>query len=133
MPADVLRYEEVEELHAPEMYERKFRLFREAWERRLPEFPCPLKFQNGKLYLRSSQSEEAWIEDEKHWVEPRWIWREIEAEASSPQDVPWPPEPPGIRAVMFVQDEDGNHRTKALNTAEHKCDSRTRKRLGQKK
>ena len=79
VPGDVLRHEEVMALYPPEVYERYFGSFREAWARRLPQFPCPLKFENGELYLRTTENngKEIWVEDELKLIDPYRIWWKI--------------------------------------------------------
>jgi len=116
VPGDILRYEDVEEFHAAESYEQLLQVMREAWERRLPELPFPFKVEDGRFYKQSSDGKGRifWIEEEDR--QPGAIWMQIEAEAFGPSDGPRQPNSPVIQAVVFVESEDGKHRTKPLRT-----------------
>ena len=107
VPGDVLRYEEIDAL-LPAVYGELNRVFREAWRRRLPQYPCPLRYEDGKLYRRSVESKrEVWTEDRND--QPREAWASIEAEAleiKGPR--PLATSPPTIRTVVFVLSEEGH-------------------------
>ena len=80
---DVLRYEHVAAMYDPRLIEAKCQIFTDAWERRLPDWPCPQKFDSGCLFVRTlnrvageARDEETWVQDEA--VQPKAIWREFE-------------------------------------------------------
>jgi hypothetical protein len=78
---DILRYEQVARINDSRLIETHCYVFTEAWNRQLPELPCPKKFEGGRLFIRSvrrvqSQQEEAWVDNID--VQPKAIWREFE-------------------------------------------------------
>jgi hypothetical protein len=49
---DMLRFEQVAQMHSSQNYSREFRRIIEAWQRRLPQLTCPLRFEDGRLFRR---------------------------------------------------------------------------------
>jgi hypothetical protein len=111
---DILRYEEVERANSPELYESVVKDFEKAWKRRLPDLRFPFRCEDGKLYrrCRGHGVTATWEEDQE--IQARWRWYGIEAEAVGMWSVPRPPDPPGVRAVVFIESPDLKHRTKPL-------------------
>lgn len=107
---DTLRYEEVAESLRNEEF-REVEEFEHAWARRLPNLPCPLKFENGRLYCRSASSKPIGAWAENHLGDPRCSWSSIEREISgipTTWDTEFNPDwRPAISAVTFVKGEDG--------------------------
>jgi hypothetical protein len=127
VPGDVLRYEDVARLFAPERLAQVLWTMQAAWKRRLPEFPFPFRVDGRTFYKRTSDGKGkiTWVEDE------RWnlyhIWGGVEANAlSRPQFDP--PKPPTIWSVVFVESKDGKYRTKPVGKrkAEGRQDRRRR-------
>ncbi len=111
---DVLRYGEVEGALPAKRYKLLFEAYEKAWKRRLPDLTLPFKFEDGKLFkrVREDGGTITWEEDAD--IQPRQKWYYIEAEALGTWSAPKPPDPPSIRAVMFVESPDMKHRTKPL-------------------
>ena len=115
---DLLRWEHVRVMRGPEINGEEFRAQIEAWHRQLPHLPCPLKFEDYRLFKRQRNGD--WVEDiEVTWTEH---WRRVECEAlktsggrdegigADPCSVPDPfpiERVPDIRAVMFLGLVDG--------------------------
>jgi hypothetical protein len=53
---DILRYSDVAFAHSQELNEITFGLQIEAWKRQLPHLPCPLRFEDGRLFQRRRAS-----------------------------------------------------------------------------
>ena len=117
-PGDVLRYEQIAEIYCGEGFKQKIERFEQAWARRLTNLPCPLKFENGRLYCRSADSKPkgAWVENDIG--DPRFWWSDIEAAAlGNPgrERTEFAPDwRPAISAVVFVESEDGKRRAEPL-------------------
>ena len=116
-PGDLLRYEEVVQSLCEEN-SKVIPALERAWARRLPSLPCPLKFENGRVYYRSvkSQPQGAWVEN--HVGDPRFWWSSIEDEAlgkTSSGGTEFAPDwQPAIAAVVFVEFEEGVRRVEPL-------------------
>ncbi len=54
VPGDILRYEDVARLFAPERLAQVLRTMQEAWERRLTEFPFPFRVDGRTFYNRTT-------------------------------------------------------------------------------
>jgi len=76
-PGDILTYEDVARVHSAENYSRELGRVIEAWQRRLPDLTCPLKFEEGKLFqrLRPYRRDElpTWEEDIRIQPQERWL------------------------------------------------------------
>jgi len=68
-PGDILRYEHVALINHPKLLEARCRLFTEAWQRQLPNLPCPKKFEDGHLLIRSVGRIPGENRDEVQWIE----------------------------------------------------------------
>ncbi len=85
---------------------------RAAWARRLPQFPCPVRFEQGRIQLRSGESKRG----QEIWEKNRFpstateIWPLIEAEALS-KDATQAGNRMGMSAIVFRVDEAGNYCT----------------------
>jgi hypothetical protein len=79
---DLLRWEHVRVINGPEFNLDKYQAQIEAWNRQLPHLPCPLKFENDRLFKRLRTGE--WFEA----VDVNWgsHWRHVEDEARSFQE-----------------------------------------------
>ncbi len=117
-PGDILRYEEIAEIYCGEGFKREIKEFEQAWARRMPDLPCPLKFENGRLYYRSTDSKPkgAWVEH--HMADPRFWWDSIEDEVLGRQSngrTEFEPDwRPTISAVVFLESEDGIRKAEPL-------------------
>jgi hypothetical protein len=82
---DVLHFHQVALVEHPDLTEITTNWFIQAWDRRLAELPCPVKFENGRLFKRVIQGRPGsipqWVEDIS--VQPQAIWLEIE------KDIKW--------------------------------------------
>ena len=79
-----------------------------AWQRQLPDLPCPLKFENGRLFKR--QRNGGWFEE----VSVNWTthWWDVECDARGTQEYPDPDQltrMPSILGVVFLGVIDGKH------------------------
>ncbi len=74
---DLLRCEHVRMMRGPEVNDIEFNAQIEAWRRQLPQLPCPLKFEDGRLFKRQRNGE--WLEA----VEVSWKahWWGVECDA----------------------------------------------------
>ncbi len=74
---DILRLQHLRRMHSTEIYARLFEKLSEAWQRRLPQLPCPLKFEDGRLFRRlrprKRGEEPTWKEDDSIDSEVRWL------------------------------------------------------------
>lgn len=115
VPGDALQYQEIEIRWGVQEMARAVGKFRAAWARRLPQLPCPVKFEQDRVWCRSAESkrsEEIWDQDHVPQTAPE-IWPAIEAEAlgkesSTTKNVPT------LSAVVFREDEEGNCYTEPL-------------------
>jgi hypothetical protein len=108
---------QVYEIHSPEEIELEYGMFIEAWNRQLPELPCPLRLQAGRLFRRVTSKSEEGVE----WQEAMDVygaahWRFVEYEASRDlmrarggQQLE---KAPHIAAVVFSGVVDGRHSCK---------------------
>ncbi len=132
VPGDILRYEDVARILAPERLAQVLRTMQEAWKRRLPEFPFPFKVDGRTFYKRTSDGKGkiTWVKDE------RWnlydIWGGVEADALGRQQFD-PPRPPAIRSVVFVESKDGKYRTKPVGKRKAEGRQDRRRRTGSQK
>jgi hypothetical protein len=112
---DTLRYQEVEKALPAARYKVFFKASEEAWKRRLPSLTFPFKFEDGKLFRRVRHDGRTITWEEITDIHPRWKWYSIEADAVGGwQGAPKPPEPPRVRAVVFVESPGMKHVTKPL-------------------
>jgi hypothetical protein len=126
---DLLRWEHVRTMRGPEMNEIIFGDMISAWGRQIPQLPCPLKFDEGKLFKRQRNGE--WLEE----VDVSWMahWWGVECDArGEPQEWAYgrtpslweEPDPnplgrmPSIPAVVFEGVIDGKHRCRPATTEE---------------
>lgn len=89
--------------------------FRAAWARRLPQLPCPVKFEQDRVWCRSAESKpgkEKWEQDDIPHAAVE-IWPNIEAEALGKEPTV-KANGPSLDAVVFREDEDGNYYTEQL-------------------
>jgi len=78
-PGDVLSYEHVAAVCSPEFNASRFLRFISAWERRLPDLVCPIKFERGRLFKREIDAQDCnWCEDTD--IQAQGIWLRIEHE-----------------------------------------------------
>lgn len=123
---DTLSYKEIEERHPDGRWEGWLREYQAAWARRLPQFPFPAKFEDGKVLLLSAESKrgkEVWVEESEDrglgvFDNHLQIWARIEAEAMG-KGRSRPPrlEKPTMQAIIFRQNEDGRFYTEPLKTS----------------
>jgi hypothetical protein len=50
-PGDILRYDEVAEISSCETIKAEVERVQGAWSRRLPETPCPFRYEDGKRLI----------------------------------------------------------------------------------
>ena len=74
---DLLRWEHVRAMRGPEINEIKFGDQIEAWQRQLPHLPCPLKFEEGRLFKRQRNGD--WFEAVDVSWRARWWGVECDA------------------------------------------------------
>ena len=109
---DVLSFIQLREWQAahPDGRDIGIKWFIEAWERQLPEMPCPLKQQDGRLFHRLNTTYSTGIEWEEQVARPTESdWQQIEKEALNKSygelnGGPWPPTStmPTIRLCVTV-------------------------------
>jgi hypothetical protein len=79
---DILRFQHVATLHAPQASAYYFGEFIEAWHRQLSRFECPLRFEEGTLFKRwipeHRLQDARWEQDSS--IEPDEKWWGIECE-----------------------------------------------------
>jgi hypothetical protein len=114
---DLLRWEHVRTMRGPEMNEIIFGDMISAWGRQIHQFPCPLKFDEGKLFKRQRNGE--WLEE----VDVSWMthWWGVECDArGEPQEWAYGRCTPSlsIPAVVFEGVIDGKHRCRLATTEE---------------
>ena len=117
---DVLSFAQLREWQAahPDGRDIGIKWFIEAWERQLPEMPCPLKQQDGRLFYRLNTTYSNGIEWEEQVPRPtEYDWQQIEKEAlnKSYGELNGEPRPPistipTIPAVTFMGVVNGKHR-----------------------
>jgi hypothetical protein len=115
---DTLTSAQVYESRSSEEIELEYGMFIEAWKRQLPELPCPLRLQAGRLFRRvASKSEEGAEWQEAVDVYGPAHWRFVEYEASRDlmraRGVHQLEKTPHIAAVVFSGVVDGRHLCKA--------------------
>ena len=94
---DLLRWQHVSLMRGPEMNEARFRPQIEAWHRQLAGLPCPLKFENGRLFKRQRNGD--WLEEASvNWLS-HWIHVGIDAGLASQDIVQEVPTESGNSAV----------------------------------
>lgn len=118
VPGDVLEQQEIEKRWGVQVMAQLVAEFRAAWGRRLPQLPCPVKFDQDRIWCRSAESKpgkEMWEQDYVPWTAPE-IWPLIEAEAlgkeSSTKSIPT------LGAVVFRQDGHGNFYTEPFEVSQ---------------
>ncbi|MBZ5723253.1 MAG: hypothetical protein LAO03_23190 [Acidobacteriia bacterium] len=90
----------------------RFGRFIEAWQRRVPELPCPLKFEDGRVFERR----EPRFNNGQEWEEvldyrPEWNWRWVEEEAKGMKgELSELDSIPTIAGVVFLGLIDGKHK-----------------------
>lgn len=125
---DVLSFDQLRGWQAahPDGLHPGIKWFIEAWERQLPEMPCPLKQQDGRLFHRLNTAYSKGIEWEEQVARPTESdWRQIEKEALNKtygelNGEPWPPisTMPTIPAVIFMGVVNGKHRCRPATDEE---------------
>jgi hypothetical protein len=105
---DVLLFEDVQITHSPAVNGFHFGRFIEAWQRCIPDLPCPLKFEDGRVFLRLNPKYNDGVEWEESIEErPEWAWRWVEEEATG--ELPELRDIPTIAGVVFLGLVDGKH------------------------
>ena len=111
-PGDILRYEDLADLYSEEMLKTQVGMIQGAWARRLPDTPCPFKYEDGKMLIH--QDDGTWKAEEGAVGK----WSRIEDEAFGREFSFYPPrvvpEQPTIRAVVFIESKDKKRRVKPL-------------------
>ena len=112
---DILRRDDIEAVWGLKVLEQSIRAMRAAWARRLPQFPCPVKLEDGRVQLRSADSkpgQEIWQQHLGPTTAPE-IWTLIECEtlgrgASRVEDEAT------VATVVFRVTEEGNYYAEPL-------------------
>ena len=114
-PGEILRYDDIAGVYAPEKLRAEVERFQGAWARRIPDYACPIRYEDGKILTR--RREGSWVPD---LVQPAIIWRLIEDDALRRRtpigtfgetiDTPQPT----IEAVIFIESKDGKRRAVAF-------------------
>jgi hypothetical protein len=113
---DILRLQHLYRMHSTEIYARLFGELSEAWQRRLPQFPCPLKFEDGRLFRRllsnKRGAEPTWEDDVSIDAEIRWlkipqVYAETNFETMET-----------ITGLTFLGVQNGTHRCRAATNEE---------------
>jgi hypothetical protein len=125
---DVLSFDQLQEWQVahPRGHHIGIICFIEAWKRQLPEMPCPLKSQDGRLFHRLNTTYSNGVEWEEKLHRPaaeEWQYFEKEALNKSYGEMggePWPPANtmPTIPAVTFMGVVDGKHRCRPATEIE---------------
>lgn len=86
-----------------------FATFSEAWQRQLPFLPCPLRFEDGRLFCRVTVGDdERW--EEKTDIQPQARWRFVKAEELGRElDQCRFEDMPSVRAVRFLGLRNGKY------------------------
>ena len=79
---DLLRWEHVRTMRGPEMNELTFQPQIEAWHRQLADLPCPLKFEDGRLFKRTRTGD--WFEEVSIAWQSHWMFVEKDAGVDYP-------------------------------------------------
>jgi hypothetical protein len=112
---DVLRYEEVADLYSAEKASAEVQRFQGAWARRLSEYPCPFKYEDGKKLIR--QDDGSWQPEQ--FEDPAYLWSDVEDDAFGRDpgydDHRVIPASPTINAVVFIESKGGRRHTKPLD------------------
>ncbi|HKV82564.1 MAG TPA: hypothetical protein VJP02_30730 [Candidatus Sulfotelmatobacter sp.] len=113
---DILRLQHVRRMHGTKVYARFFEKLSEAWQRQLPQFPCPLKFEDGRLFRRlmpNKRGEEpTWEEDVSIDAEVRWLKiPEVYADTNFENMET-------ISGLIFLGVQNGKHRCRAATNEE---------------
>jgi len=105
---DVLLFADVQTTRGPAVNGINFGRFIEAWQCRIPDLPCPLKFEDGRVFLRLNPKYNDGVEWEESIEErPEWAWRWVEEEATG--ELPELRDIPTIAGVVFLGLVDGKH------------------------
>jgi hypothetical protein len=117
---DVLLFEDIQITHSPAVNGFQFGRFIEAWRRCIPELPCPLKFEDGRLFLGLNPKYNDGVEWEESIEErPEWNWRGVEAEAKGMKgELPELDSIPTIAGVVFLGPIDGKHQCRPATEEE---------------
>jgi hypothetical protein len=108
---DVLLFEDVQLVHSPAANQFYFECFIEAWRRCIPELPCPLKFEDGRVFLRLNprfNNGQEWEEAIDYLPERNWRWVEQEAKGME-SELPEADSMPTIAGVALLGLIDGKH------------------------
>jgi hypothetical protein len=79
---DKLQLQEIEKMWGVQAMAQSVAEFRAAWARRLPQLPCPVKFDHDRVWCRSAESKpgkEIWDQEHVPQTAPE-IWPLIDAE-----------------------------------------------------
>jgi len=113
VPGDILHYQDIANLYSEKEVKAEVEVIRGAWARRLPETPCPFRYEDSRMLIR--QDDGSWQVD---WNEDAaTLWNEIEDDALERPLRFFQgafSEPPTIRAVVFVESKDKKRRVKPL-------------------
>ena len=119
---DILRVEDMQRLAF--IRSREVEEFIRAWERQLPEMPCPLRVDEGRIFRRIRDScpprPRVPADDGFGWQEATDLgaeqeWRRVEQEAFEASAKEHKPAAPHCTAVVFLGVIDGKHRCKPLD------------------
>ncbi len=115
-PGDILRYEEVAETYRGERIKAEVERVQGAWARRLPETPCPFRYEEGKMLIH--QDNGTWKANWGDDVPTEWCCIEDEAFGRDHGCYLTKviPELPTIEAVVFIESKDGKRRTKPFDS-----------------
>ena len=112
---DILQWQEIESRWGVQAMAHRVAEFCAAWERGLPQLPCPVKFEQDRVWCRSAEStrsKEIWEQDCIPQTAPE-IWPIIEAEALGKEST-FKLNGTTLDAVVFREDEDGSYYTEQL-------------------
>ena len=102
-------------------------IFIEAWQRQIPELPCPLKQENGLLFCRydpASNNGVEWEEAKEQYPDALLMWSWTEEEAFAHLGIKALCEIPHTEAVVFLGVVDGKHRCRLATEDEITADNR---------
>jgi len=114
VPGDILHYQDIANLYGEKEVKVRVEDIQGAWARRLPDTPCPFRYEDGKMLIH--QDDDSWKAEEgaAYW------WNYIVDKAfDSRRCIYTPraiPEQPTIRAVVFIESKDGKRRVKPFET-----------------
>jgi hypothetical protein len=106
-----LLFEDVQLTHGPAVNGFRFGRFIDAWRRCIPALPCPLKFDDGRVFERG----EPIFNNRQEWEQapdylPEWKWRRVEQEGKGMKgEFPEPWNIPMIAGGVFLGLVDGKH------------------------